>query len=94
MTDCCGRSFETRLKHKKSDTPARTKLGAKNWLYIGHPDAGWRSAVIYSITGRCKLLKANPVDYLSWVLPRLAAATSGQINGLLPHDSVATLAAA
>jgi transposase len=38
-----------------------TKLGAKNWLYIGHPDAGWRSAVIYSITGTCKLLKINPV---------------------------------
>ena len=31
-----------------------TKLGAKNWLYIGHPDAGWRSAMIYSITGSCK----------------------------------------
>lgn len=63
-----------------------TKLGAKNWLYIGHPDAGWRSAVIYSITGTCKLLKINPVEYLTWVLPRLAAATSGQVDGLLPHD--------
>jgi transposase len=71
-----------------------TKLGAKNWLYIGHPDAGWRSAVIYSITGSCKLLKINPVDYLTWVLPRLAAATSGQIDGLLPHDYAAALAAA
>ncbi len=42
-----------------------TKLGAKNWLYIGHPDAGWRSAVTYSITGTCKLLKVNPTDYLT-----------------------------
>jgi transposase len=71
-----------------------TKLGAKNWLYIGHPDAGWRSAVIYSIMGTCKLLKVNPVDYLTWVLPRLAAATSGQVEGLLPHDYLATVAAA
>ncbi len=71
-----------------------TKLGAKNWMYIGHPDAGWRSAVIYSITGTCKLLKISPVDYLTWVLPRLAAATSGQIDGLLPHDYAASLAAA
>ncbi len=71
-----------------------TKLGAKNWLYIGHPDAGWRSAVIYSITGTCKLLKINPVDYLTWVLTRLAAATSGQADGLLPHDYPATLPAA
>jgi transposase len=51
-----------------------SKLGAKNWLYIGHPDAGWRSAIIYSIAGRCKLLKVNPVDYLTWVLARLAEA--------------------
>ncbi|MGC8468531.1 MAG: DUF3631 domain-containing protein [Acetobacteraceae bacterium] len=71
-----------------------TKLGAKNWMYIGHPDAGWRSAVIYSITGSCALLKINPVDYLTWVLPRLVAATSGQVDGLLPHDYAATLAAA
>lgn len=69
-----------------------TKLGAKNWLYIGHPDAGWRSAVIYSITGTCKLLKVNPVDYLTWVLPRLATTTSGQTDGLLPHDYAAAVA--
>ncbi len=71
-----------------------TKLGAKNWMYIGHPDAGWRSAVIYSITGTCKLLKVNPADYLTWVLPRLATATSGQVEGLMPHDYAATVAAA
>ena len=71
-----------------------TKLGAKNWMYIGHPDAGWRSAVIYSITGTCKLLKINPADYLTWVLPRLAATSSGQVNGLLPQDYAATLTAA
>jgi transposase len=71
-----------------------TKLGAKNWLYIGHPDAGWRSAVIYSITGTCKLLRINPVDYLTWVLPRLAATTSAQVDGLLPHDYATIVTAA
>ena len=24
-------------------------VGRKRWLFLGHPDAGWRSAVIYSI---------------------------------------------
>jgi transposase len=24
-------------------------VGKKNWLFIGHPDAGWRRAVIYSV---------------------------------------------
>ena len=26
-----------------------TCIGKKNWLFIGHPDAGWRSAAIYSV---------------------------------------------
>lgn len=66
-----------------------TKLGAKNWLFIGHPSAGWRSAVIYSITGTCQLLKVNPEQYLAWVLPRLATARSHDTGGLLPHDYAA-----
>jgi hypothetical protein len=60
-------------------------LGKKNWLFVGHPDAGWKSAVIYSILGTCKLLKINPEAYLRWVLPKLAAG-SNQSTGLLPHD--------
>jgi transposase len=63
-----------------------TKLGMRNWLFIGHPDAGWRSAVIYSIVGTCKLLGINPEAYLNWVLPKLAAATTKNTAGLLPHD--------
>ena len=42
-----------------------TKLGQRNWLFIGHPSAGWRSAVIYSIVGTCKLLQVNPEAYLT-----------------------------
>jgi transposase len=68
-----------------------TKLGMRNWMFIGHPNAGWRSAVIYTIVGTCKLLNINPENYLTWVLPRLAAATTKTATGLLPHD-YATLA--
>src|SRR5262249_21280267 len=28
-----------------------TKLGMKNWLFIGRPEAGWRAAVLYSVLG-------------------------------------------
>ncbi len=66
-----------------------TKLGAKNWIFIGHPDAGWRSAVIYSVIGTCQLLGVNPQRYLAWVLPKLAAATTRTAVNLLPHDFAA-----
>jgi transposase len=63
-----------------------TALGRKNWLFIGHPDAGWRSAVIYSVLGTCKLARVNPQDYLVWALERLARATNQSVGALLPAD--------
>ncbi len=66
-----------------------TKMGMKNWLFVGHPDAGWHSAVIYSVVNTCQLLKVNPHAYLMWVLPKLAAGTSRQTARLLPHDFAA-----
>ena len=49
-----------------------------------------RAAVIYSIVGTCRLVGANPFDYLEWVLPKLAAAKSHQVLGILPHDFART----
>jgi transposase len=51
-------------------------VGKKNYLFVGHPSAGWRSAVIYSVLGTCALQGVNPWKYLTWVLPKLAAATT------------------
>jgi transposase len=63
-----------------------TKIGLKNHLFIGHPAAGWRSAVVYSVVLTCKILGVNPESYLMWVLPKLAAASTRSADGLLPHD--------
>lgn len=30
-----------------------TAVGKKNWLFVGHPDAGQRSAILYSATVSC-----------------------------------------
>lgn len=68
-----------------------TALGKKNWLFIGHPDAGWRSAVIYSVMGTCKLQGVNPYDYLVWVLPRLAAGTIASIGDVTPAGFLAAV---
>lgn len=62
-----------------------TALGRKNWLFIGHPEAGWKSATIYSVLGTCRLLGVNPEAYLIWVLPKLASATNHSACELLPH---------
>jgi transposase len=63
-----------------------TAVGRKRWLFIGHPDAGWRSAVIYSILASCRRRGLNPQDYLTDVLARLPAIKINQINSLLPAN--------
>ena len=48
-------------------------------MFIGHPQAGWRSAVIYSILISCRRRGLNPDEYLTDVLGRLPS-TKDQPN--------------
>jgi len=48
-------------------------VGRRRWLFIGHPQAGWRSAVIYTIIQSCRRRGINPQEYLTDVLQRLPA---------------------
>ncbi len=41
-------------------------VGKKNFLFVGHPEAGQRSAVIYSVLGSCRRHGVNPAEYLSF----------------------------
>jgi transposase len=60
-------------------------VGKKRWLFIGHPDAGWRSAVIYTIIQSCRRYGINPQEYLTDVLHRLPSMTTSQVPELLPR---------
>jgi transposase len=60
-------------------------VGRRRWLFIGHPEAGWRSAVIYSIIVSCRRRGINPQEYLTDVLRRLPAMNITQIDQLLPE---------
>jgi transposase len=48
-----------------------TKLGMKNWLFVGHPEAGKRSAIIYTLVQNCKNQGIDPQEYLIDVLQKL-----------------------
>ncbi len=60
-------------------------LGKKNWLFIGHPEAGERSAVVYTLLGSCRRHGLNPFDYLKDLLTRLPAAKITQIGQFTPR---------
>jgi|APCry1669188910_1035180.scaffolds.fasta_scaffold21105_2 transposase len=69
-------------------------LGRKNCLFIGHPKAGKKSAIFYSIFATCKLCEVCPEKYLHWLFPKLAGATNQMYATLLPHAYAAELKAA
>jgi transposase len=59
-------------------------LGKKNWLFIGHPTAGERSAILYTLLGSCRRHQINPFEYLKDLFARLPAAKITQIKEFTP----------
>ncbi len=76
----------TRLDTNAVENAIRpSKLGAKNWLFIGHPDAGDRAAVLYSLVVTLQRRGLDPHAYLKDVLSRLPALTTkDDLTPLLP----------
>jgi transposase len=63
-------------------------LGKKNFLFFGHPEAGERSAIIYSLLGSCRRHGINPFDYLKDLFTRLPAAKITHIQEFTPAEWV------
>jgi hypothetical protein len=59
-------------------------VGRKRWLFIGHPDAGRRNAVIYTIIQSCRRRGVNPQEYLTDVLSRLPSMKNHEVKDVLP----------
>lgn len=72
-----------------------TKVGAKNWLFIGGEDTGWRSAVIYTFVEQIRLHGFDPYAYFEWVFERLMHnPPADEHEALLPQAWIAAQRAA
>ena len=75
--------------HTHLDTNALERLfrdsaiGKKNWMFVGHPQAGEKSAIIYTLLACCKIHRINPEPYLSSILEQLVAADGNPSEQLL-----------
>jgi transposase len=78
----------TRIDNNCAENTIRpAKLGMKNWLFIGHPDAGQRSAILYSLVLSCKHHGKDPLAYLRDVLTRLPTMSNqDDLDPLLPSN--------
>jgi transposase len=61
-----------------------TAIGKKNWMFIGEAEAGWRSAVIYTLIENCRRLRIDAYTYLRELLTRLPNMTNKQIKDVTP----------
>lgn len=61
-------------------------LGRRNYMFSGSHEGAARSAMLYSLTGTCKMHGINPLEYLTDVLKRINIHPKDQINDLLPNN--------
>jgi transposase len=78
---------QTRLDNNLVENAIRpTAVGKKNWLFIGHPDAGRRAAILYSLIVSCLRHGKDPAAYLRDVLARLPSMTNqDDLDALTPR---------
>jgi len=68
----CFQHGHTRLDTNLLESKFRpTKIGAKNWTFIGHPEAGHKSAIIYTLLNCCRIHSVDPQAYFMDVLEKL-----------------------
>lgn len=63
-----------------------TAVGKKNSLFIGHPEAGERSAVIYTLLISAKAQGVDPQAYLKDLIEKLPEASPANLDALLPAN--------
>ena len=74
-------------RHNASERALRVAaLGRKNFLFVGHDEAGENLALLYSLIATCEANEVNPVAYLADVLLRVQTHPASRIDELLPHN--------
>lgn len=72
-----------------------TKLGHKNWMFIGGEHTGWRSAVVYTFVEQIRRHGSDPFAYFEWVFEKLMHHPAPEeLEALLPANWIKTRPAA
>jgi transposase len=79
---------ETRIDNNLIENAIRpSAVGKKNFLFIGSPEAGQRSAIIYSIIVSCERHGIDPLAYMTDLLRRLPnMSNQDDLDSLLPSN--------
>lgn len=61
-------------------------VGKRNWMFIGHPEAGGRSAALYTVLISALNHGVDPQAYLKDVIERLPSMKPCELDALLPEE--------
>ena len=76
---------ELELSNNQAENSIRpVAVGRKNWIHVGSPEAGPKVAAILSVIETCRRIKLSAREYLSAVLPGLAATPIHRLPELIP----------
>jgi transposase len=87
----CLKHGHTRLDTNELENRFRpSAIGKKNWLFVGHPEAGEKGAIIYTLMANCRNCNIRPLDYFQDALPKLVAADAFPptqlVESLIPQN--------
>jgi len=76
-----------RLDNNLSENALRIiAIGRKNFMFVGHEDAGQNLAILQTITSTCRLHNVDPYEYIKDVLIRVQTHPASKIDDLLPKN--------
>ncbi len=76
-----------RLDNNISEAQLRLiALGRKNFLFVGHDDAGKNLAVLQTLVATCVANGVNPQHYLSDVIIQIQSHPNSKLDELLPNN--------
>jgi transposase len=86
LRECFGHA-PSRIDNNLAENSLRPlKLGARNWLFVGHANAGPRAAAMFTLVENCRLAGINPEAYFIDVLARVDDHLASRIDELTPHN--------
>ena len=83
----CVTTPDARLDNNAVENAIRPlKVGAKNWLFLGHPDAGPRLANLFTLVENARQAGIDIEAYLTDLLTRLPAHSVRRLGDWLPRS--------
>jgi len=82
-TPACAACFH---RSRKRFNAPRTGRGRKNFLFVGHAEAGENIAGLYSLVATCEANGVNNYEYLRDVLLRVSIHPASRIDELVPDQ--------